>query len=164
MEIFDVNDIFTPSSPAKVNFIERKKLNKRIVRALKTKGMQMIVYGQSGSGKTTLLENKLYQVYSSHIKTSCMKGATFQSVLLDAFDQLCPYFIAEKSSSNEVSLSASLKTSFQLIANELEAMSKSSTGEKRIRVLPPQLTAQNLARFMGEAGVCWVLDDFHKVI
>ncbi len=32
-----------------------------------------------------------------------------------------------------------------------------------MRVLPPQLTAQNLARFMGEAGYCWILDDFHKL-
>ena len=31
------------------------------------------------------------------------------------------------------------------------------------RVIAPQLTAQTLARFLGEAGCCWVLEDFHKI-
>jgi hypothetical protein len=34
---------------------------------------------------------------------------------------------------------------------------------KQLRVLPPQLTPQNLAIFLGETHCCWVLDDFHKI-
>lgn len=36
-------------------------------------------------------------------------------------------------------------------------------GEKQSRILPPQLTAQALGKFLGEIGACWVLEDFHKV-
>ena len=163
MEIFQVNDIFTPSSPAKANFVEREVLNKRIVRGLQTKGMQVIVYGQSGSGKTTLLENKLFQVYPNHLKTSCMNGSTFNSVILDAFDQLAPYYIDQKEQEEEISIDATIKASYQIISNELKSGHKNRKKQLKKRALPPQLTAQNLARFMGESGLCWVLDDFHKV-
>jgi hypothetical protein len=30
-------------------------------------------------------------------------------------------------------------------------------------MLPPQLTVQRLARFLGEQGMCWVVEDFHKM-
>src|SRR5690606_6742915 len=31
------------------------------------------------------------------------------------------------------------------------------------RALPPQLTPQALGKFLGAAGACWVLEDFHKI-
>ncbi len=162
-EIYKVSQVFTPASPAKINFVEREDINRRVVRALNTPGMQIIVYGQSGSGKTTLLENKLYQVYERHIKTSCMKGMNFESVILDAFDQLSPFYLSEKSSTDSDSIDVSLKASFKVIDSQIKATSSSSSQEKHQRALPPQLTAQSLARFMGGAGYCWILDDFHKV-
>ena len=38
-------------------------------------------------------------------------------------------------------------------------------GEQTVnqRMLPAQLTPQRLGQFMGEAGYCWVLEDFHKI-
>ena len=162
-KIYQVTDIFTPTTPAKLNFVERHDINKRIVRALKTPGTQIIVYGPSGSGKTTLLENKLFQVYEKHLKTSCMKGMSFESVMLDAFDQLSVFYLSESSSADATSVEASIKANYQLIDTQIRAMSTKSKSDKLIRTLPPQLTAQNLARFMGEAGYCWILDDFHKI-
>ena len=38
-----------------------------------------------------------------------------------------------------------------------------TAGETYLRILPPQLTGQALARFLGAAQACWVLEDFHKV-
>lgn len=162
-DLYKVSQIFTPASPAKINFVEREDINRRIVRALKTPGMQIIVYGQSGSGKTTLLENKLFQVYERHIKTSCMKGMNFESVLLDAFDQLSPFYLSEESSTDCESIDINLKASFKVIDSQIKKVSSNSDQKKHLRVLPPQLTAQSLARFMGGAGYCWILDDFHKI-
>lgn len=34
---------------------------------------------------------------------------------------------------------------------------------KQVRALPPQLTSQALARFLGETKCCWLLEDFHKI-
>ena len=55
---YDVYDVFTPSQPAKLSFIDRDSINDSLVNALNTPGKQIVVYGHSGSGKTTLLSNK----------------------------------------------------------------------------------------------------------
>ncbi|WP_135457012.1 ATP-binding protein [Vibrio echinoideorum] len=163
MKNYQVNDVFTPASPAKVNFIERKQINTRIVRALQTKGKQVVIYGHSGSGKTSLIENKLKQVYSSHIKTNCMKGMTFENVMLDAFDQLCPYYLDETVQIEKNSVKGTIVANIKLIKAQIGGNNDSSTQAKTKRVLPPQLTGSSLAKMIGEAGLCWVLEDFHKI-
>lgn len=163
MKEYLVQDVFTPSSPARVNFVERQKINKRIVRALTTRGKQVVIYGHSGSGKTTLLENKLLQVYEKHIKTNCMKGMSFDSVLLDAFDQLDSFYVDEKVISGKLSIDAGVKANFQLIKTHLNAKKEKSNQAKSKRIMPPQLTGSNLAKMIGEAKYCWVLEDFHKI-
>lgn len=59
----DVSDVYTPSSPATLTFVERGSLNDLLVDAIRTKGKQLIIYGHTGTGKSTLLFNKLYQTY-----------------------------------------------------------------------------------------------------
>lgn len=163
MKKYSVQDVFTPSSPARANFVERHKINRRIVRALTTRGKQVVIYGHSGSGKTTLLENKLLQVYERHIKTNCMKGMSFDSVLLDAFDQLESFYIDEKVVTGKLSIDAGVKANFQIIKTHLTAKTEDSNQSKSKRIIPPQLTGSNLAKMIGEAKYCWVLEDFHKI-
>jgi hypothetical protein len=163
MKEYKVQDVFTPSSPARANFVERHKINRRIVRALTTRGKQVVIYGHSGSGKTTLLENKLLQVYDRHIKTNCMKGMSFDSVLLDAFDQLESFYVDEKVQTGKVTIDAGVKANFQLIKAHLTAKRENSNQAKSKRIIPPQLTGPNLAKMIGEAKYCWVLEDFHKI-
>jgi energy-coupling factor transporter ATP-binding protein EcfA2 len=156
-------EVFTPSAPAKACFIERDSINRRLVNALQTAGKQLVIYGHSGSGKTTILQNKLFQLYENHITTRCMAGMTFEQVLLDAFDQLAPYYIAESSHSSKSNISASIQATYLGIKSTIGSHLESMTAEKFERFLPPQLTAQNLSKFIGESKCCWVLEDFHKV-
>ena len=83
-------DVFTPTKPARIAFVERDSVNDKLVNSLTTPGKQIVVYGHSGTGKTTLLVNKLTQLYERHITTRCMKGLKFEQLILDAFDQLEP--------------------------------------------------------------------------
>jgi len=64
---YSVEQVFTPTSPAQANFVDRKQITNQLVDALRTPGKQLVVYGESGSGKSTLLLNKLRQVYMSRI-------------------------------------------------------------------------------------------------
>ncbi|MES2487482.1 MAG: hypothetical protein V4581_16235, partial [Bacteroidota bacterium] len=89
LKIYQTREIFTPVTPAINSFVERNiKINNHLVDALQTPGKQIVLYGHSGCGKTTLLTNKLTQVYENSYTTRCMKGMTFENIILDGFDQL----------------------------------------------------------------------------
>ena len=81
-EKHDVYKVFTPTTPARLTFVEREKVNSKLVNALRTPGKQVVVYGHSGSGKTTLLVNKLHQLYENHLTSRCMKSVTFDMLVL----------------------------------------------------------------------------------
>ncbi len=163
MELYNVYDVFTPSTPAVLTFVERDSINSKLVDSIRTPGKQIIVYGHSGSGKTTLLQNKLHQLYENHIKTSCTVGINFDSLMLNAFDQLDKFFIAEHSYTNMTSLLGTVGVDYHSIKSSIELNRSRSESQKDERVLPIQLTPQRLAQFIGEARCCWVIEDFHKV-
>lgn len=126
-------------------------------------GKQIIVYGHSGSGKTTLLVNKLKQLYENHITTRCMKGLTFEQLLIDGFDQLDKYYISEKTKGTVSSVSSEFTSNYFSIQAKLNAENTKSEQNKEFRVLPPQLTPQAIGKFLGSAKCCWILEDFHKI-
>lgn len=159
---YPVYDVFTPTRPARLAFVERISINDNVVTALRTPGKQLIVYGHTGSGKTTLLQNKLFQLYGNHITSRCMKGLAFEQLLLDAFDQLSPFYTAELASKTERAMEASLVADYLGIKSQIVAKTKEISEQKAHRILPPQLTAQALGRFLGAAKACWVIEDFHK--
>lgn len=158
-----VYDVFTPTTPAKASFIERDEVNDKLVEALRTPGTQLVVYGYSGSGKSTLLRNKLRQLYEREITTRCTSSSSFDQLMLSAFDDLDSYYISEKLDKKTSTISASVHSTLSTIRAQLAATTSSEASNKKVRVIPPQLTAQNLARLMGEANCCWVLEDFHKI-
>jgi hypothetical protein len=163
VDIFQTKVVFTPSTPARVAFVERGLVNDRLVNALTTPGKQIVVYGHSGSGKTTLVVNKLNQLYSSHITTRCMKGMRFEELILDGFDQLAGFYTSERSAAVKSTKTAELSSSYMSILGKMSASTTTEAGQKDIRILPPQLTPQALGRFIGAAGSCWLLEDFHKI-
>ncbi len=160
---YPVREVFTPTTPARLTFVERGSINDKLVNALRTPGKQVVVYGHSGSGKTTLLTNKLDQLYERHVNSRCMKGLTFEQLILDAFDQLSPFYVAEQTTGREQKISATVGAEYWGIKSQISSSSQSTTEVKHQRILPPQLTPQALATFLGQAKCCWVLEDFHKV-
>ena len=160
---YRVVDVFTPTTPARYTFVERESINDKLVAALRTPGKQIVVYGYSGSGKTTLLENKLHQLYENHITSRCITGLTFDQLVLDAFDQLGSFYSAEKIETKKRTFSTALEAEYSGIKAKIGRDISNDTQTKQQLVLPPQLTPQNLARFLGEAKCCWVLEDFHKI-
>ena len=164
MEKFDTYKVFTPTQPAINTFIERtNKVNNHLVDSLRTPGKQVVIYGHSGCGKSTLLINKLNQVYENTIVTRCMKGMVFESLILDAFDQLGKFYTQE-SKVREFKIAPEITLSYNDIKTSLKTVefSRSKTITQK-EFVPPQLTPQRLARFFGESNSCWVLEDFHKI-
>lgn len=156
-------DVFTPTRPARIAFVERDAVNNKVVNSLTTPGKQIVVYGHSGTGKTTLLVNKLTQLYERHITTRCMKGLKFEQLLLDAFDQLAPYYTHERQNVVKAQSGLDLGATYKMLQAKITASTTTEKSEKQSRILPPQLTPQTLGRFLGAQQACWVLEDFHKV-
>lgn len=163
METFLTRDVFTPTKPARIAFVERDSVNDKLVNSLSTPGKQIVVYGHSGTGKTTLLVNKLTQLYDRHITTRCMKGIKFEQLILDAFDQLAPFYTQERQLAKKLSGGIDLDASYLMLQARLSAHSSVDASQKEARILPPQLTPQALGRFLGAQNACWVLEDFHKI-
>lgn len=164
-----VYDVFTPTTQAQLNFVPRPSVNDQLVDALRTPGKQLIVYGESGSGKSTLLLNKLREVYPGdgtnpgHITTQCSSATTYDSLILDAFDQLGPYYVSGRGSQKSKGVSPSLAAEFHVIKAKVDANLTKTKSQTETRMLPPQLTVQRLAQFLGAQDMCWVIEDFHKM-
>ena len=154
-----VYGVFTPTTKAQLNFVDRDSVNSQLVDALRTPGKHLIVYGESGSGKSTLLLNKLRQTYSGHVTTQCSAAMTYDQLLLDAFGQLNPYYTQGLSRQKTRSISPAVHAASLQISISLSRVDS----EQQNRVVPPQLTAQRLAQFLGEQNMCWVVEDFHKM-
>lgn len=163
MDIVQAIEVFTPSTPARIAFVERYEINDKLVNAITTPGKQIVVYGHSGSGKTTLLVNKLKQLYEGHITTRCMKGMKFEQIILDAFDQLAPYYQIERTIAKKNTQSVDLAATYLAIQSKLNSSQTFEQGSKEVRILPPQLTPQTLGRLLGAAKACWLIEDFHKI-
>lgn len=158
-----IEAIFTPSSSAVLNYVSRPELEKKIDKALKIQGTQLIVYGHSGSGKTTLVRQSLYRNKRNFIKTSCISTTTLEELIVNAFDKLDPYYTSRTSSSFSTTISSNLEASYSTIKSSLSSeFTQESTTEMQ-RVLPIQLTYEKLAEFLGAANCVWLIDDFHKV-
>jgi GTPase SAR1 family protein len=158
-----VYDVFTPSTPAKKNYIERTNVSSRIASSLCTPGKQIVIYGYSGVGKTSLLRKQLERHYEKEIITSCMTSLTFEDILLDAFDQLNEYYVNQKSQAKDYGIESSVANDYFTLKSSLKVNSKNTNSASSTRVVGVQLTASRLADFLGEGGYCWILEDFHKV-
>lgn len=160
---YRLEEVFTPTTPARATFVERSAIDDRLVKALVTPGKQIVVYGHSGSGKTTLLVNKLDQFYEDYIITRCTSSMSFNQIMLNGFDELDPYYSSEQVKTKTSRISSSLASEYALIKSQIVGELSASSQTKTQRILPPQLTPQTLARLLGEANCCWVLEDFHKI-
>jgi energy-coupling factor transporter ATP-binding protein EcfA2 len=162
MKKYLTRNVFTPTLPAKLTFVDRNEINERVVDAIRQPGKQIVVYGHTGSGKTTLLLNKLNQLYGNHITSRCTENITVEQLKLDAFDKLNSFYTSEITTKKTKKLSTDIGSEYSAIKAIIKTEISSENGSKIQKLVPPQLTAQRLAEFLGAANCCWVIEDFHK--
>jgi len=160
---YQLDYVFTPATSASLTYVERETINEQLLRAIKTTGKQIIIYGHSGSGKTTILENKLKPHFRETITTSCESRMTLNDIFLDAFNQLSIFTQSSKENSDTSRISNDLSGSLLAIKAKIGgAVVDSHTSiEKRLLDIP--LTPQTLSKYLGETEQCWIIEDFHKI-
>jgi len=156
-------DVFTPNTTAKFTYIERKTIEDEFCKNIDITGRQIIIYGHSGSGKTTLTRRMLKRLRVNYIITHCESNTTFNDLLLAAFDKLDRFYIFQKESNSQYSVTSAIKAEYKSISAEISNQKSISHTEISTRVVPPQLTPQKLAQFLGEVKAVWVIEDFHKI-
>lgn len=156
-------DVFTPNTTARFTYIEREYIEEAFLKNIDINGRQIIIYGHSGSGKTTLTRRMLKRAGVNFIITHCESHTTFNELLLSAFDKLDRFYISQKESNRTYSVSSAMKAEYQNLSAEVSKQNTSSQTEISCRIIPPQLTPQKLAQFLGEVDAVWVIEDFHKI-
>lgn len=159
---YKLNEVFTPNTIAKLTYVERPLLEEDLRKYISLPGKQIVVYGHSGSGKTTLVRNIL-NCRHNFIKVHCESSTTFNDIILQAFDALDKFYIQEKMTNKSYSINSTLKAEYGILTSNLKTASADSEGSKSVRIVPPQLTAQKLAQFLGEVDCIWIIEDFHKI-
>jgi hypothetical protein len=106
----------------------------------------------------------LSEIYKEgYLTTRCMGSMTFDQLILDAFDQLGHYYISQSQTTASNTLSSGLAADFMRIRAKVDATSSGQQTVSRQPIIPPQLTPQRLGHFLGAQGLCWVIEDFHKI-
>lgn len=148
--------------PARLNFIERPTVNSRIVEAVRTPGRQVVIYGESGSGKSTLVHKVIERVYTGHLVSRCTSITTYEDLIRDALDQTGEFYLDSKEAkdgSRKISGGINLK----LLSASVERQVGKESSITSKRVVAPEMTAQRLGNYLGERGLCWIIEDLHKV-
>lgn len=156
-------DVITPNTTAKYTYIKRGPIEESFSKNLDIAGRQIIIYGHSGSGKTTLTRRMLKLQGVNFIITHCEANTKFNDLLLSAFDKLDRFYISQKESNCSYTITSTMKAEYQMLSSEISSQNSTSYTEISCRVVPPQLTPQKLAQFLGEVNAVWVIEDFHKI-
>ena len=160
---YTLDDIFTPNTVARLAYVNREIIESDLEKYINLPGKQIVVYGHSGSGKTTLLYHKLHELKRETVKVHCEKKTTFEDILLQAFDNLNIFYVGEKSNTETNKITAEIKAEYKTIACRINSEQSLTESTKQVRLVPPQLTPQKLAQFLGVANCLLVIEDFHKV-
>ena len=158
-----LEEVFTPAKAAEINYVERADIDKLLASEMSTPGKQIIVFGHSGSGKTSSVRNLLRKNKYKFIKTHCESNTTFEQLLKNAFDELNVYVVSGKAHKRTGTIKGDAATDYYSIKANLGVVKSSEDSETYSRLLPPQLTPQKLAEFMGKGEIVWLIEDFHKV-
>lgn len=155
--------VFTPATAANINYITRKEIDSILESEMSTPGKQIVVYGHSGSGKTSSVLKLLRDSGYNFIKTHCESCTTFEQLILNAFDELGVFVLSEKTKRVSNIYSGALEIEYKNIKAAIGRENSAEEGISMTRILPPQLTPQKLAQFLGVGKIVWLIEDFHKV-
>lgn len=158
-----IEDVFTPAKAADINYIDRPEIDSLLSSEMSTPGKQIVVYGHSGSGKTSSVLNMLKKNKYRYIKTHCESNTTFEQLILNAFDALNVFVVEGGSIKHTKIISSKLEDEYKKIKATINIQNSNEKCETYTRLLPPQLTPQKLAQFLGEMKIVWLIEDFHKV-
>lgn len=158
-----VSEVFTPAVRAKVNYIQREKIESQLDKFFKITGKQLFIFGYSRSGKSSLWENYC-KINSIVVITSrCGEGVTFDDLVEDCFDQMNPFYTSQRTTKITDELKSDFEIEYKGLKLKRETSSSTEKGEVLTRMLTPKLSPSKLAHYVCSADLVWVIEDFHNL-
>ena len=159
-----VTDVFTPTKPATYTFVERDaSTSRRIEQALRTPGMQIVVYGPTGSGKTTLIRNKLDQFGPGNsVICRCTSTSTFEEIVRSALSKINAKYVAEETRGGGAR-SGQLGGSLLGTGASVGYIGKTKPAATEKSVTAPPVSVEQLGEYLGRATANLIIEDVHKV-
>lgn len=158
-----VSEVFTPSVRARVNYINRDKVENVLDKSFKISGKQLFIYGYSRSGKSSLWENYCRKNSINVITSRCGQGVFFKDLVVDCFDQMNPFYTSQKSSKITYELKSGFGIEYKGIKASINSSSSTENGVVQNRLLEPTVSPSKLAHYVCSADLVWVIEDFHNL-
>jgi hypothetical protein len=162
---YELTEVFTPGQPADKAFVRRLQEEQDFADALDERGTQVLVWGESGAGKTSLVLSVLRSRKQAFITTRCTAGTTYPLILASAFERINA-LVLERATNHDtrtLGVGTEIGGSVSPVTLKTEAEWEKGRSEDFVSLVPAQLTAEALALRMGQKGLVWVIEDFHKV-
>ena len=160
---YKLTDVFTPTTPARLTFVNRSKIEKSLARALRLPGKQIIVFGPSGSGKTTLLKNMFENLNRPYISTPCNRNITLDNLKSELLRKLDVSVVEKIEKTEGDEIGGEVSGGFMGIG--AKANSKlTGSNKSTIKTLGSEsLSVGKLIEELGKRKLCWLIEDFHKI-
>ena len=111
LEVLQLEKVFQPTGPTlpPEMFVDRGEVGKRFTKYLRMPGRPLCLAGPYRCGKTILARMHVQRHNERQIHLACKSSSTFDQLLIDAFDDLNPYYsqeVVQKTSKMPAGLSA----------------------------------------------------------
>lgn len=157
-----LNDVFTPSSYAKLTYVEREE-QEMLLSAINQPGKQIIVYGHSGVGKSTLVYNTLRQNRLRSIITQCDSETTMDDLMEAISMKLNIFSISQRKLRKSQHISSKQSISSGFLKSKAGSGISNTVESTESPIVDFKVTKQVIAENLGKEEKIWVIEDFHKV-
>lgn len=163
---YRLNEVFTPSQPARLAFVPRPDQEADLRSALDAPGTQALIYGESGAGKSSVALRVLTEMNRKYVVTRCEATSSYPGILSSAFSQTQATRLDRQTDSRRQSLGGAGRIGggqWSPASVDLDVQHASESTQDRVPVVPLPVTAESLASHLGAKEVTWIIEDFHKV-
>jgi hypothetical protein len=158
-----LKDVFTPTLPARLTFINRDKIQKNLESAIQLPGKQVVIYGPSGAGKTTLLKNTMEELGVSYISTSCKNNMSLEQLNCELLRKLDVKIMESEESVSGGEIGGEISGGFMGIGAKVSSKSNDQVKAVYKKIDTTEISINTIIDELGQRKLCWVIEDFHKI-
>lgn len=162
-----LNRWFTPTQPAKQNYVSRGKLDRLIERVFARKGTQILIYGPSGAGKTSMVIDNLGKLEKSYgttyIRVTMSETTTTESFIANAAQSMGMVREVQRTTSTDINGKANIAMGLVKWLSASAELSSSKSVAKTTEQYAGNDDFNVLKQALFKRNMILVVDDMEKL-